>query len=75
MNGRLDRPLRALHLTSGLTATLAGLDRFFGIWADWTSYVSPLAAGLVPFFAEVLRGIVGGVEVGVADAGRRTAIA
>jgi hypothetical protein len=49
-------------------ATLAGLDKFFNILADWGTYVSPLAAQLIPLPVDVLMGIVGVVEfaVGVA---------
>ena len=32
----------------GATATLAGIDKFFNLLADWGSYVSPLATQLLP---------------------------
>jgi xanthosine utilization system XapX-like protein len=47
----------------GLTATLAGLDKFFNILADWGSYVSPAAAALLPFSVATLMAIVGLVEI------------
>lgn len=62
---RLSTPFRALHVALGLTATLAGLDKFFNILADWGSYVSPLAASLLPFSVSTLMGIVGIVEIAV----------
>jgi hypothetical protein len=31
----------------GLMATLAGIDRFFNLLVDWSSYVSPVAAQLL----------------------------
>jgi hypothetical protein len=65
MNTRLTTPFRALHVALGLTATLAGLDKFFNILADWGSYVSPLAASLLPFSVATLMGIVGVVEIAV----------
>ena len=65
MNTRLTTPFRALHVALGLTATLAGLDKFFNILADWGSYVSPLAASLLPFSVSTLMGIVGVVEIAV----------
>jgi hypothetical protein len=65
MNTRLSTPFRALHVALGLTATLAGLDKFFNILADWGSYVSPLAASLLPFEVATLMGIVGIVEIAV----------
>jgi len=46
-------------------ATLAGLDKFFNILADWGSYVSPAAAQLLPFSTDVPMWIVGVVEFGV----------
>jgi hypothetical protein len=65
MNTRLTTPFRALHVALGLAATLAGLDKFFNILADWGSYVSPLAASLLPFSVGTLMGIVGVVEIAV----------
>jgi len=46
-------------------ATLAGLDKFFNILADWGSYVSPAAAQVLPFSTDVPMWIVGVVEFGV----------
>jgi hypothetical protein len=65
MDTRLDIPTRAMRIALGLMATLAGLDKFFNILADWGSYVSPIAAQLLPFSTDVLMGIVGVVEVAV----------
>ena len=65
MDTRLDNPTRAMRIALGLMATLAGLDKFFNILADWGSYVSPVAAQWLPFSTDVLMGIVGVVEVAV----------
>jgi uncharacterized membrane protein len=65
MDTRLDAPTRILQIAVGLMATLAGLDKFFNILADWGSYVSPAAAQLLPFSADTLMGIVGIVEIAV----------
>jgi hypothetical protein len=54
-----------MRIAFGLMATLAGLDKFFNILADWGSYVSPAAAQLLPFSTDVLMGIVGVVEIAV----------
>src|SRR5213594_3406072 len=51
-----------MRIALGLMATLAGLDKFFNILADWGSYVSPAAAHLLPFSTDVLMRIVGVVE-------------
>ena len=63
MDSRLQTPTRVLRIGVGLMATLAGLDKFFNILADWGSYVSPAAAALSPFSTDVLMWIVGVVEV------------
>ena len=63
MDPRLSAPWLALRLGIGLTATLAGLDKFFNLLADWSQYVSPLAAQMLPFSIATLMGIVGVVEV------------
>jgi hypothetical protein len=65
MDTRLTTPLRALHIAIGLTATLAGLDKFFNLLADWGSYVSPAAASLLPIPVGMLMAIVGVVEFAV----------
>jgi hypothetical protein len=65
MDSRLSSPLRALQIALGLTATLAGLDKFFNILADWGAYVSPAAAGVLPFSVGTFMGIVGVIEMAV----------
>jgi uncharacterized membrane protein YphA (DoxX/SURF4 family) len=58
----------ALRIGLGLTAFLAGLDKFFNILTDWSVYVSPLAERLLPITVSAFLGIVGVIEmlVGVA---------
>ena len=65
MDSRLENPTRIMRIAVGLMATLAGLDKFFNILADWGSYVSPAAAQMLPFSTDVLMGIVGVVEIAV----------
>jgi hypothetical protein len=65
MDSRLELPWNALRLGIGLTATLAGLDKYFNVLADWGSYVSPLAAQLLPVSTEAFMGIVGVIELAV----------
>jgi hypothetical protein len=65
MDTRLANPLRALQVALGLTATLAGLDKFFNILADWGSYVSPAIAHALPFSVSTFMAIVGVVEFAV----------
>ncbi len=65
MDTRLQNPAFVLRLAIGLMATLAGLDKFFNILADWGAYVSPAAAHLLPFSVPTFMGIVGVVEMSV----------
>src|SRR5262245_3499646 len=65
MDTRLAIPLRALQVALGLTATLAGLDKFFNILADWGAYVSPAVAGALPFNVAILMAVIGVIEAGV----------
>jgi len=68
MDARLVTPFRVLRFAFGLTATLAGLDKFFNVLADWGSYVSPVAAYVLPFSIATFMGIVGVVEIAVGAA-------
>ena len=65
MDPRLQAPAQAMRLAIGLMATLAGIDKFFNILVDWGSYVSPLAAQLLPFSTDTFMWIVGVVEFAV----------
>lgn len=65
MDPRLQTPAQAMRLAIGLMATLAGIDKFFNILADWGSYVSPPAAHLLPISTDAFMWIVGVVEVAV----------
>lgn len=65
MDTRLNTPWIALRLGVGLTATLAGIDKFFNVLADWSSYVSPVATQLLPVSIPTFMGVVGVVELAV----------
>ena len=65
MDPRLQAPAQAMPIAIGLMATLAGIDKFFNILVDWGSYVSPLAAQLLPFSTDMFMWIVGVVEFAV----------
>ena len=65
MHKRLTTPILALRIALGLTATLAGLDKFFNLLADWGGYVSPFAAGLLPVSVPTFMAVVGIIEVAV----------
>jgi hypothetical protein len=65
MDNRLDVPWTALRFGIGLMATLAGLDKFFNLLANWGSYVSPVAARLLPVSTATFMGLVGVIEMAV----------
>jgi hypothetical protein len=65
MDSRLNVPWLALRLGIGLTATLAGLDKFFNLLTNWTAYISPLAVQMLPVSPAAFMGIVGIVELAV----------
>jgi hypothetical protein len=65
MNIRLAHVTMALRIALGLMATLAGLDKFFNLLADWEAYISPLAVELSPVAPGTLMAVVGLVEIAV----------
>ncbi|MGH9458746.1 MAG: hypothetical protein ACRD2J_14030 [Thermoanaerobaculia bacterium] len=65
MDERLNPVYWTLRIAFGLTALLAGLDKFLNLLTDWEKYVSPLMESLVPFSAGTLMRIAGVIEVGV----------
>lgn len=56
---------RPLQLTYGLVPLLAGLDKFTNLLTDWSQYVAPWLADLLPFSPQVFLGIVGVIEIAV----------
>ena len=63
MNRRLTPAYWALRIGLGLGAFLAGLDKFFGVLANWEMYLSPLATRIVPVSAQTFMRTVGVVEM------------
>jgi uncharacterized membrane protein YphA (DoxX/SURF4 family) len=63
MNHHLELPFRALRFGLGLSALLAGLDKFFNLLANWESYLSPLVAEILPLPAAMLMRGVGVIEM------------
>jgi uncharacterized membrane protein YphA (DoxX/SURF4 family) len=68
MDTRLNTPWIVLRFGLGLTAALAGLDKFFNLLADWSMYVSPLASQFLPVSTETFMGVVGLIELAVGAA-------
>lgn len=58
---RLVAPWWALRLAYGLVPIIAGLDKFTNLLTDWTQYLSPLVARVVP--AATFMHIVGVIEI------------
>lgn len=65
MRQELESPYWALRVGIGLMALLAGLDKYFNLLADWTTYLSPLAVSLLPVSATTAMHVVGLVEMAV----------
>src|SRR5215472_9529890 len=65
MESRIVTARGALRLGIGLMATLAGLDKFLNLLADWPSYIAPFAAHLLPVSAQTFMHAVGVVEFAV----------
>jgi hypothetical protein len=63
MDTRLDTPYLALRYGIGLTATLAGADKFFNLLTDWSMYLSPTVAAMLPVSPSTAMAVVGVVEV------------
>ena len=59
MDTRLNGTITTLRIAIGLMATLAGLDKFFNLLANWETYVAPLAQQLLPFSTATLMAVVG----------------
>ena len=63
MNRRLTPAYWALRIGLGLGAFLAGLDKFFGVLANWEMYLSPLAIRVVPVSSQTFMRSVGVIEM------------
>lgn len=65
MDTRPDHAVTALRIAIGLMATLAGLDKFFNLLANWEAYIAPIAQQMLPFSATTFMAIVGVIEFAV----------
>lgn len=55
--------LLLLKYTFGLVPIVAGLDKFTNILVDWSQYLSPGLASLLPFSTNAFMMIVGVIEI------------
>jgi hypothetical protein len=65
MDTRLNMPWAALRAGIGLTAALAGIDKFFNLLTDWGAYLSPAVAHVLAVSPATFMSVVGVVEVAV----------
>ncbi|RPJ59720.1 MAG: DoxX family membrane protein [Acidobacteria bacterium] len=66
MDQRIETTWWVLRLALGITAFLAGLDKFFNLLANWESYLSPLASQVLPISSVTFMQVVGVIEMAVA---------
>jgi len=52
-----------LKFTYGLIPIVAGADKFTNLLTDWSKYLHPALAGMLPFNAHVFMMIVGVIEI------------
>jgi len=63
MDTRLNSAFWTLRLAFGLTAFLAGLDKFFNLLTNWEQYASPLVLKMLPLSAGALMRVAGVIEM------------
>jgi uncharacterized membrane protein YphA (DoxX/SURF4 family) len=63
MDKRLDSAFWTLRIAFGLTAFLAGLDKFLNLLTNWEQYASPLLLRIVPLSAGALMRVAGVIEI------------
>jgi hypothetical protein len=62
-DSRLDQSWWMLRIGLGVGPFLAGLDKYFSLLTNWTSYISPLALKAMPFSGQTFMHIVGVIEM------------
>lgn len=63
MDSRLNSAFWVLRIAFGLTAFLAGLDKFLNLLTDWEKYTSVFVLNLVPLSAGALMRVAGVIEM------------
>lgn len=63
MDSRLNSAFWTLRIAFGLTAFLAGLDKFMNLLTNWEKYVSPLVLDVIPLSAGALMRTAGVIEI------------
>ena len=63
MDSRLNSIFWTFRIAFGLTAFLAGLDKFFNLLTNWEQYASPLVLKILPLSAGTLMRTAGVIEM------------
>jgi uncharacterized membrane protein YphA (DoxX/SURF4 family) len=63
MDSRLNPVFWSLRLAFGLTAFLAGADKYLNLLTNWEQYASPLVLNILPVSAGVLMRVAGAIEI------------
>ena len=63
LDSRLDQAWWALRIGLGVGPFLAGLDKYFNLLTNWTTYISPLVLKILPFSGPTFMHIVGVIEM------------
>jgi hypothetical protein len=59
----LDRVYRALQISLGTTAVVAGADKFFNLLTDWEQYLNPEISDRLGLSTKQFMSIVGAIEI------------
>jgi uncharacterized membrane protein YphA (DoxX/SURF4 family) len=59
----IDTSWWTLRITFGVVPLVAGLDKFLNLLADWTAYIAPTFAGLLPMSPRAFMNLVGVIEI------------
>ena len=62
-DSRMDQAWWALRIGLGVGPFLAGLDKYFNLLTNWTTYISPLVLKILPFSGQTFMHIVGVIEM------------
>jgi uncharacterized membrane protein len=54
---------RLMKLTYGIVPMVAGADKFTNLLTNWTEYLNPTLAGMLPFSGNTFMMIVGIIEI------------
>jgi uncharacterized membrane protein YphA (DoxX/SURF4 family) len=63
MDSRINSIFWTLRIAFGLTAFLAGLDKFLNLLTNWEQYASPLVLNILPVSAGTLMRVAGVIEM------------